>query len=89
MAPPFSNAVGCVSVEQETDTQRTLENVSKSGVGHVIRVMIIIVILLGKAISVWQILPVKKTIYSAKRQLSSEFTSDFGTSAFGGEGIVE
>ena len=36
MAPPFSNVVGCVSVEQETYTQCTLEYVSDSGIADVV-----------------------------------------------------
>ena len=36
MAPPFSNAVGCVSVEQETYTQHFLGKRFNGGVADVV-----------------------------------------------------
>jgi hypothetical protein len=79
LAPPFSNAVGYVSVKQEPDTQRALEYVSNGGVADVVWRRVVDVIRAG---TVRPVLVVNQTIQCAERQLANEFTCNFSTRCF-------
>ena len=76
MAPPFSNSVGNVLVEQETDTQRTLEYVSDGGIADVVRPR---VVNFASTRTVWPVFIVDITVQGAEVQLTNKFTGYFST----------
>ena len=79
MAPPFSNSVGNVLVEQETDTQRTLEYVSDSGVADVVWPRVVNFV---STRTVRPVFVVDNTVQGAEGQLTNKFTSYFSTCRF-------